>query len=48
VQVDTIEQRSADLAHIALDDAPGAAALVRRIAVVTTRTPVQTSTATRA
>jgi len=48
MQINSIKQRPADLAHIALEDAPGAAALVRRIPMVTTRTPVQISTATRA
>jgi hypothetical protein len=45
VQIDTIEQRSADLGEIALDDAGRAAAFARDITVETARTPVQVSTA---
>ena len=44
MQVDAVQQRPADLAEVALDDAAGAAAFVRRIAKVTARTPVQIST----
>jgi hypothetical protein len=40
VQVDAIEQRSADLGEIALDDARRAAAFARDITVKTARTPV--------
>ena len=44
VQVDAIEQRPADFAEVALNDAAGATAFVRRIAKISTWTPVQIST----
>ena len=46
VQVDAVQRRPADLAQVTLDDAAGATAFVGRVAEVTTRTPVQVSTAT--
>jgi hypothetical protein len=45
VQINAIEQRSADLCEIALDDAGRTAALARDITVEAARTPVQISTA---
>jgi hypothetical protein len=45
VQVDAIEQRPTDFAEVALDDPAGATAFVRRIAEITTRTPVRITTA---
>jgi hypothetical protein len=44
VQIDTIEQRTADLSEVTLDDPAGAMALPRRIAEKSARAPVQSST----
>jgi hypothetical protein len=46
VQVDAVQQRSGNLAEIALDDGARRTALARRIAVITAGTPVQIATAT--
>ena len=46
MDIDAIQQRSADLAEIALDDGGRAPALSRRVPVKSTRAPVQTTTAT--
>jgi hypothetical protein len=43
VQVDAIEQRSADLVQVPLDDGAGAAAFPGRIAMEAARAPVQIS-----
>jgi hypothetical protein len=44
MQIDPIEQRPADLAQVARDDGPGAAAIVSSGSIETARTPVQIST----
>jgi len=46
VHIDAIQQRSADLAQIALDDRARAAALPRRIGEICARAPVQIATDT--
>ena len=44
VQIDTVEQRTADLAEVTLDDAAGATALPRGIAEKSAGAPVQVRT----
>jgi len=46
VPVDAVQQRPADLAQVALDDAAGAAALAGRVTIESARPPVQVATAT--
>jgi len=46
VPVDAVQQRPADLAQVALDDAAGAAALAGRVTIESARPPVQITTAT--
>jgi hypothetical protein len=41
VQIDAVQQGSADLSEVPLDDTAGAAALAGRIREVAARTPVQ-------
>ena len=47
MQIDPVEQRSADLGQVALDDPAGTAAFARGIAEIAARTPVQFTTDTR-
>jgi hypothetical protein len=47
VQVDAVEQRTADLAEVALDLGPGAAALTRRISIESAPAPVQMTSSGR-
>ncbi len=46
VEVDAVEQGAAELAEIALDDGPGAAAFAGGVAIEAARAPVQVTTAT--
>jgi hypothetical protein len=40
MQIDSIEQRTADLAEISLNDSTGASAIARRIGKMSARAPV--------